>query len=613
MGLTYTDLVNKKYDNNPQVNSQIKRNSVSILKKWVLWLKAGPDLSVQINDDFNEKFEEKLEHFLEGRSTTDIYNFRSHLRKWFELYHSTVASSISIEGHNLASYVNLLLTRKGKKISDLERLLETTSVYDWFSHNKIPHPSNWNRINQLSKYFGLPENFLVDSFLRVPNKFDIKIYDTGPSEYNRKMTKLSKDLYRIGKKEYLEDSLWENVRKEVQEYVKHKTSPVSAIGNLKNRSTGSSPEEGRKRKKKRYWKKGANGKYASEKRYLEFLKSFFGYLKNIKKESQDWTIALCLNEDLLHDFLQFYIERQGGEVTSTISDFIQHVISMCQYYAKYPKLLKDKEALTWIKEIRNNFQDQDTQLKKIVERMRLMELDMLDIKPSRDEIPLARNPKDKISKILNEEKPLEPLFKMLDYLHQKYKQAYLSAPKQKSTHILCRDIVLLHMIIEKPTRGINLNYLDLEKNIQKLPEGNYKLILEKKNVKNNKEIVFIFSGFLSKLIDLYLERHRSSIFSDSKYLFPTKNGECFTEGALSKNIKKITKTILGVGLGTHDFRKIRPTDYARRYPGDYAYLADLLNDSISTVMKHYNYNGHENLRKNDAEYLKGYHEKLVNK
>ncbi|MBF0314319.1 MAG: hypothetical protein HQK50_07140 [Oligoflexia bacterium] len=558
-----------------------------------------------IGDEFLTLFEIKTEEFLKGQS--DVYNLRSRIKKWYEFFNTIVAVTVSTEGHNLASYVRLLMAQKGKKISDLEKLTGSTSVYSWFIHGNCPHPVNYKRINIISKYLNLPETFLVDSFLKVPQRNPLPSFHTGEMEFNKKMQRLKNDLYCISRKEWFQNSKWNPVLKEVALYVQFKSSSI-----IPPRLSKNAIDLGVNRKKrKRKWKKGADGNYSSEDILNNSLKSFFGYLCNVRKQEISLSLCLLLDEQLVVDYVHFFIGRQGGETTRTVLTFLNHVICIVQYYIMYPEKLIDKVQLPWVVEIKKHFSGTEL-LKKIVDYLRILELDYLDKKPSLSEISLSRNPRNKIRKILDLDKPLSPLYDLLDILHREYEQKIVMKPNIY-THLLCRNIVLIHMFIEKPLRRMNMCCLEVDKHLRQLSSGSWGLSLEGKDVKNNEDIDFIFSDFLSKWIDVYLQKHRSEIFSNSKYLFPSKKKESLDGSSVSNIIAKIGRKYLGVAITAYDFRKIRPTDYARRFPGDYAYLSCLLNDSLVTVMKNYNYNNYENIRQNDANYLDSYNNKLGKK
>ncbi len=119
-----------------------------------------------------------------------------------------------------------------------------------------------------------------------------------------------------------------------------------------------------------------------------------------------------------------------------------------------------------------------------------------------------------------------------------------------------------------------------------------RLDIAAQEVKNSNAITRPIDSATRSMIDLWVRHFRPLLASDAEgYLFPGRGTPHITRQGMRDAVKSITKQIVGVALGPHDFRGLAGEIFLRCNPGDYGTLMNLLgHKSIATTMNSYTAN-----------------------
>lgn len=229
------------------------------------------------------------------------------------------------------------------------------------------------------------------------------------------------------------------------------------------------------------------------------------------------------------------------------------------------------------------------------------------------EIPLSRDPKERIASILNDRFPLKRLVEFTETLERSappaaHRRDYLS---------WIRDVVMCRLFMSNPLRAGQYAAMTFREdgsgNLVKSGSGQYRLRFAPEDFKNekgaaNKPYDVAVDASVAPWIDRYLVESRPNLVDaeeTSRFLLPAVRGprrpKSFlveqgmspdkgwsAEGILAR-LKQLTSTYIPncPGFGPHAYRHIIATDHLRRHPGDYITVAKLLHDELATVLKNY--------------------------
>ncbi len=210
---------------------------------------------------------------------------------------------------------------------------------------------------------------------------------------------------------------------------------------------------------------------------------------------------------------------------------------------------------------------------------------------------MSRDPKQPIQQILDMQRPLEVLFNIVEDM----KRCAPSKSKLDEYAIHLRNLLLLQMLTAAPVR-INqyaiLTYHSNNSGHLYKTENGWWIRFSEHETKNHKRYnVRLFPGiypqieeYLDKYRPLLLNGHRSNHVFCSK---PKADGREVSEPCsinyLSSIILNITRKFIpgSPGFSPHAFRAIVATDFLKSHPGQFELTANLLDDEIATVIKHY--------------------------
>lgn len=579
--ISYRQIIASMFPENEE--TQQKRNALSALNGYLEFCKKNFDS--EIGRELLEDFDETAERSLLGCSSDNTkYTKKSHLKKWHTFYAQQLqAKAVDVKKHNFKSYVLETLRVKGKEPYWLLKETGSRTAYRWFMDFKVesyPSLRSKDLVCLTSKALGLEENFLWDTFVYYPATI-AKPFQPVVTEFRDRQKKVNikdKSLnYAITSKIWDSEEL-KTVREECEKLFYFKTD-----ANLPDGIHRSSDD---------IWSKDTDGTSGSYRHFIRMMKSFLGY---VHKEHNIPFLELSLRHTLRTDYISGYMtffERRHGFLTNTVKQLLCDIRCIVKYYIQYPK---------------HGFPNLSTDEGK---KNGKEHLEYITSKIKSSVFLESRNPEDQIRPFLDLEDPLEPFFEALSVLKQQYAFVKREQPYLMWLHEIARDIVLLHLVLEKPIRSKNLAQLRFDKHLYKRRDGFYELLVPKTDVKNNKEIKKTLSLELSKWIDIYREQHYKKLNPKATdYVFISNTEVKYTATTVSKVMGRICEKLIGIETRCHSFRHLRATAYLMKHPREFLHVADMLNDELTTVMRRY---AHVNGRlgsKEDDQHL----QELINK
>lgn len=208
----------------------------------------------------------------------------------------------------------------------------------------------------------------------------------------------------------------------------------------------------------------------------------------------------------------------------------------------------------------------------------------------------SRNPLDAIRNIVELEEPLTPIIQAMGRLRRIGNAA---AAGSTSELLARRDELILGLLIACPLRSKNMSTLTYHPSntgsIYRTGSGQWRIRIELPNLKNgkSKRALGVYdipvAGWLHSRLDDYVNTVRPLLVDgeDPGYLLLTDDGRRLR--GFSKLVAKITRSYITgcMGFGAHSFRHIVATDWLKRHPNDFLTVAELLGDTVETVIREY--------------------------
>ncbi|OMY93564.1 hypothetical protein AQ932_19795 [Burkholderia pseudomallei] len=212
----------------------------------------------------------------------------------------------------------------------------------------------------------------------------------------------------------------------------------------------------------------------------------------------------------------------------------------------------------------------------------------------------SRDPKEPIQPLLDLDEPLAPLFWAIRQLDE----AAANAPPGSVTQAeYKRDALLLMFLISNPLRARTISLIRWHPNnrsyLYRHRDGMWHIRLMGRHFKNcegaqltDYDAPIELEG-LGERLEEYLEEYRPVLVRNdptSEWLFPNSRTGRKHE-SLEKVVQKITKRYVPQvdSLGPHAIRHLVATDFLSKAPGNFRRVAQLLHDTLETVLKHYDH------------------------
>lgn len=214
----------------------------------------------------------------------------------------------------------------------------------------------------------------------------------------------------------------------------------------------------------------------------------------------------------------------------------------------------------------------------------------------RDSNEFSRDSSEPLAYLLSQEYALTPVFEAMQKLRE---EASFEAKGSKMEAILRRDEIILGLLTSNPLRVKNIItltfYADNTGSIYKSATGQWRLRISGTDFKNalrvsSEKYDVPIAPWLQPLFDDYVQHFRPRLAAkrDSGYFFlSSRDGSRFDE--LDARVRDVTRRLIPEtgGIGPHAFRALVATDWLKHHPNDFMTVAQLLNDTIEVVIKHY--------------------------
>ncbi len=211
---------------------------------------------------------------------------------------------------------------------------------------------------------------------------------------------------------------------------------------------------------------------------------------------------------------------------------------------------------------------------------------------------ISRDPKEPIAHLLELEQPLKPI---LDAIAKLDAAAAKAPPGGDTEARMRRDALLLAMLLSNPLRIRTFITMTWSTDGKGMLRGNavagWRIHLRPQHIKNGrghagKDYSVRVAAWVKPRLEAYLEEYRPTLLrgESSAYLFVASKGKGGAKWeSMRRWVQVLTKRYVpgGVAFGAHAFRHLVATDWLEQHPNDFLTVAELLNDTLATVLARY--------------------------
>ena len=604
---TYADLIAyfKQHDGQ-NLGEQQLRQRLSTLTKFLDFLDkiSGDKVGSEMGGDFMPtlgQYVDACENERKSKGTID--NYKTQLKQWqaaWVAFRSTeIAPKFNAYYQALQHYLNSAIAMdhtinmvKASVQAGLDRYYISTVIHHQVNTLTRKH---LNKITKLEEILGAPPTaFTSFAFPETESLTSLAANKTCSTEAGRAQAKAAISLYKLRS-----NDLNERLKNEIKDLVRFKTAPT--VSPMKRNKPW------RLQENKKFSRKLSNLDLCSPdgKRFTaagdkanDSLRSFFGCLVQLGYDSTKFSLAYLADFDLLKKYLEFMEERRG-----MITKTPMYVFTLSQSL-----LLKERGYLRQ----KSGFASllptpiPESKWDKWCEEQRELSVEATSDLNKGRQVKQGRDPKEPIKEILEMEKPVHALFELVSNMQHHYEEKGRFMNYYNKA-VFQRDILLFQILTEQPLRIKMCRdmqyYPDNSGNIYKRSTGVWAIKFKPEDFKNEtgaaqKEYDVPLSAELWPLIEHYIDNVRPIFEIDSSDFFLIKNGrgkigrakagEYKTE-SLSERILIRSRQFLKTcpGFGPQSIRHIIATDYIKNNPDGFQVAADVLHDTLQTVIDNY--------------------------
>lgn len=604
MSFPYSDLVTQLKqqfsisDNPPSSALQQYRNHLSALNGYLLF--CGKSIESNVGTELGGHFDSKLKAYLKSidlapRTIRDRAVQLKAIQKLYQAELNSRSSNSPLKPGNLSENLRLLINETGVAPKTLAKQagVDPTTLWRWLRGAK-PREDTLPALRRLEARLGLTRDLLV-------NLID-KRSDDETQRANLPSHRLKMSMRRPHNLTIPESSLQDTFLLELNALFDYKISsfpalertsrghwrliPKSmsvAVSNLAQRGTMACP---------------------SADMFIERIRMFLGVLSNLPPENGGivWdeappqTLAWCAHPQALDCYLQWMTNNSNGIRHRGQKVFAGFVASLLRPQTGFLW----QQAAQYRKRLPHPFQPSDDDAwRAMCKKSHRFLRDYI-----RSATGVSRNPEEPIADLLALPNPLQPIRNAITLI-----QADAAATRPGSIREAQhkRNALILALLLSNPLRARTLMSLTWLPNEQGTVRGSASkgwrihlqpLHLKNGNSKQSRTYDVKIADWVKPLMDEYLEEYRETLLAgkESPYLFIGNASPGVWEG-LGQTVRVLTRRYIpgSPGFGPHAVRHLVATDWLRKYPGDFLTVAELLNDTLATVLANY-----AHLRRDDS-------------
>lgn len=575
----------------PPARLQQYRNHASALNGFISHV--GKTASSFVGVEFGTAFDRTLRTYLEGLQlgSRTISDRRGFLRVARQLFEATKPGSSSRQTPVAEDFARKLRSAMAADGRSAEEVAEATGIsssqLERWLHGQAPSPKMRPALHRLEAAVGLARGGLGTFLGEVPQPQGAIPTSASPViEYRERLRSLTKDAYV-----FPEASFSESLLAEWSELLKYKTAKVTALRRSARGVWACVPNDTVARPSALC--RAAFGYCPTAGRFLSNLRSYLGFLMLStdrgglgRTPEAVQTIGWLCDANSLDAYLAFMAERSGGSVHTGHQVFCTSVLALLDEKHGY---LRQCETL--IEKLPENVRDGHSW----VELCRCAADTLRNWKNAA--IDVSRDPLEPIRGLLAADEPLVEVIAAVEKLRALVRKA---PPRSLTAARHARDALLLALLISNPLRLRVFQHLrysdDQTGEVYRTPGGEWRIRLKGSLIKNRRSerarsYDVRVAPWVSPLLDEYVAEYREILLQGNpgRYLFVARGRTGQSWKGLSRHVLVLTRRhVLGCpGIGCHAFRALVATEYLRRFPGDYLTVAELLNDKLSTVIRHY--------------------------
>lgn len=330
--------------------------------------------------------------------------------------------------------------------------------------------------------------------------------------------------------------------------------------------------------------------------FLEHLRTFLGVVINLSVGAGGvpWavpplqTLALAAHPRALECYLQWLTNQSGGVRHNGHRVFARAIASLVRpetgFLWQQPHIFRGRLP----QEIRPI---DDEAWRRMCERSHKFLREYI-----RGATGFSRNPEEPIEDLLTSKQPLKPILEAIERIED---DAVEAPPGSITEARHKRNALILALLVSNPLRARTLSSLTWLPNGHGTVRGSaaqgWRILLQPMHIKTgdskqSKNYSVKIADWVKPMVDAYIEEYRETLLDGktSQYFLVGDQDGDFWE-ALSDTVLMLTRKYIpsSPGFGPHAIRHLVATDWLRNNPGDFLTVAELLNDSIATVLANY--------------------------
>lgn len=578
------------------LNKQTAANRATALRRFMKAHSLHPDDVV--GDEMRIQYPDALGHYmntlrLEGKSSRAITNTKAAMRPWkeavveFDTQQALLAEKPTPFIQSLVSLIGETPVTHVAKQAGIPRDM----LFGWLA-GKTPRSSSASYVKRLEGFFGVERDLLTQlSGMKLTGVRQFIGGEAAPIEYRNQFGKLTRTLYGIKPNE---DS---PLRQQWTEFLTYKTAVAPLYKRTKRGKWRFSPCPLTAVTPANWWAFLDGREVASARTGWQNTGTYLGWLKidsNLGgggySESEVHTMAWLAVPDYLEKYLSWRTER-AGKRNQGFMQFLSFVAALVRPRYGY---LRQRPEMQQTLPARFHEESWDS----LCERQ--FELVEQIISAYFYEIEVSRDSFEPIKHIIESSSPMQAMADMVQRLRA---DRPIGGNKRREA-IWSRNLVLIKLLLSNPLRKRNLAHLtwkaDNTGNLYQRVDGSWWIKIPKGQFKNSHgaagdcDYDSPVHPSVWRDIERYITQHRPHLMVASTDLFfLTMKAPGATEHRpwieLGQAVSALTSKYLirCQGVGPHAFRHLVATSILKADGGDYKTAAQVLNDRVHTVEKHY--------------------------